>query len=184
MILEDLEALGLISRRARGRREGGKGQTDEYTFRWHPIFEGQMAAILTGKRRRFDRQVSAVMTGKNRPFLYREETHTDESHTEKHHQEDVALSEIEEAARSAAGFARLSDDDRRFCRELDGMSPETIRAGVLLGRARRVVHAAKTGNQEPVRSLRYFGGTIQEAAQGLPAGYVEHLESWIERRAS
>lgn len=182
MWMEDLEAFGLIKRRCRGRGKGGKGQADEYTFLWHTVFE--RSSVLTGKNRSYDRQNLPVMTGSNEQPPYKEETRTVESRTEKHNQDEVRLSLIEETAREAAGFERLSDGDRRFCSELKGLSEETIRAGVLLGRARRLNHEVNTGIRERVCSLRYFAATIQEAAKGLPAGYVEHLENWIKRKAS
>ncbi len=188
MWIEDLEAFGLIDHRRRGRAKGGAGQTNEYRFLWHPIFEVQKPANSSRfskcKNDHFEVQGLALLKCKNEPPLYKEETHTREIRTEKHHREDAALSPIEEAAREAAGFERLSEGDRRFCRELEGLPEETIRAGVILGRARRMVHETNTGTQEPVRSLRYFAATIQEAAKGLPAGYVEHLENWINRKAS
>jgi len=188
MWVEDLEAFGLIDHRRRGRAKGGAGQANEYRFLWHAIFEVQNrpngGSVLKCKNGDFEVQESALLKCKNEHALYKEETHTGETRTEKHHREDAALSPIEEAAREAAGFERLSDGDRRFCRELEGISEESMRAGVLLGRARRLGHEMNTGTRERVRSLRYFAGTIQEAAKGLPAGYVEHLENWIKRKAS
>ena len=81
MWIEDLEAFGLILRRSRGRAKGGCGQTDEYIFLWHPIFDRRIRSLSTGKKAGFDRQESAVLTGKNGLRLYSEETRSGEART-------------------------------------------------------------------------------------------------------
>jgi hypothetical protein len=88
--------------------------------------------------------------------------------------------------RKAAGFESLSEGDRRYLAELQrsGTSAEAIRAGVLVGRARRIV-ADSRGAPVPIRSLRYFAGPIAEAARGdIPAGYIEHVEGWLQRKTA
>lgn len=90
-------------------------------------------------------------------------------------------SETERTARKVAGMERLSEGDRRYLRELErsGASQGQIRAGIALGRAR-----AKTmANPTQVRSLRYYGATIEEA-KGLPSGYLDYVQNWLERHAS
>jgi hypothetical protein len=89
-----------------------------------------------------------------------------------------------EPIRKAAGFESLSEGDRRYLVELQrgGTSAEAIRAGVLVGRARRMM-ADSRGAPQAVRSLRYFAGPIAEAARGeIPAGYVEYVEGWLQRK--
>ncbi len=81
MWLEDLEAFGLIARRCRGRGKKGAGQTAEYTFLWHALFDRQNPPILTGRNGHYDRQESALMTGKNEQIPYKEETCTEETRT-------------------------------------------------------------------------------------------------------
>lgn len=60
-------------------------------------------------------------------------------------------------------------------------SPEVIRAGVLLGIARKAISLANSGSQDRIRSLRYFAGTIREAANGLPSTYIQRLEQFVRR---
>ncbi len=96
MCVEDLEAFGLIARRGRGRGKGGDGQSDEYSFLWHPVFDRQNSAIMTGKNEdcdrqepsvltgkdgRYDRQESTLLTGKLGHPLYKEEARTAETRT-------------------------------------------------------------------------------------------------------
>jgi hypothetical protein len=93
-------------------------------------------------------------------------------HTQ-HPQDDADLTPFEESVREASGLGRLSSGDRRYLRELrEGGTPEAIiRAGVVLGRARKIA----TGSPEPIRALKYFAGTIAEAA-GLQPEYLAHVE--------
>jgi hypothetical protein len=77
--LEDLEAFGLIGRQCRGRSKGGNGQTDSYTFLWHPIFDQTSLGVMTGHNALYDRPESAIMTGQNRQPLYKEEACTVET---------------------------------------------------------------------------------------------------------
>jgi hypothetical protein len=96
--------------------------------------------------------------------------------------DDAAPLSIEETARKAAGFQRLTADDQRFCREeLAETPPEIVRAGIILGRARQLVHATNRGALPRISSLRYFAGSIQEAAGGFDAGYIEYLEHKLKR---
>lgn len=74
MMVDDLEAFGLISHRRRG-----DGQRGEFTFLWHPIFvSGQRC-----KNGRSEVQESAFQTCKNEQPLYREEARTGETRTSK-----------------------------------------------------------------------------------------------------
>ncbi len=97
---------------------------------------------------------------------------------EQHHRDDVALAY--ESIRKAAGFERLSEGDRRFVaiQRKAGISEEHIVAGIVLGRSRKMT----SGAAEPIRSLRYFAATIQEA-QTVSTAYIRHCELWIERKA-
>ncbi len=97
---------------------------------------------------------------------------------EQHHRDDVAP--VYDAIRKAAGFERLSEGDRRFVAQQRkaGVSEQQIVAGIILGRSRNMT----SGAPEPIRSLRYFAATIQEA-QSVPAAYIRHCELWIERKA-
>lgn len=97
---------------------------------------------------------------------------------EQHHHDDVALAY--ESIRKAAGFERLSEGDRRFVagQRKAGISEEQIVAGIVLGRSRKMT----SGAAEPIRSLRYFAATIQEAPT-VSAAYIRHCELWIERKA-
>jgi hypothetical protein len=102
-----------------------------------------------------------------------------ESPTEiQNHPDDVAG--VFEVARKSAGFERLSEGDRRYVRGLaaSGVSAASIRAGILVGRARRMIADEKRGGG-PVRSLRYFAGPIADAFE---PGYVEHVAGWLERK--
>jgi hypothetical protein len=109
----------------------------------------------------------------------REVLSTDER-VERHHQDDAALAET---VRKAAGFEHLSESDRRYVAELErsGIAAETIEAGVLLGRARRLVSQSNGKAPGEIRGARYFAATIAEATAGLPAGYAEHLRRFVGR---
>ncbi len=61
--------------------------------------------------------------------------------------------------------------------ERRGLSEEQARAGVVLGLARR----AASGITDPIRTASYFAGPVQEA-KALPAGYIAHVEQWLERK--
>lgn len=98
----------------------------------------------------------------------------------QHHPDDAERS-AEAALQRVAGLSgRVSPGDRAFLGALQ-QPTEVIRAGILLGRARKLVQRANTGRNEPIRSLRYFAGAIREAAAGLPAGHVQYLEQFIRR---
>ena len=85
MWIGDLEAFGLIKRRRRGRAVGGGGQTNEYGFLWHSIFEVQKqhptAGVLKCKNNGFEVQDSALSKCNTQQALYREETRTRETGT-------------------------------------------------------------------------------------------------------
>ena len=50
MLVQDLEAFGLIRHiPRRGREKGGRHMTNEYTFLWHAIFEVQNPSLLKCK---------------------------------------------------------------------------------------------------------------------------------------
>lgn len=96
--------------------------------------------------------------------------------------DDAALPSIEETARKAAGFERLSAADREFCREMaPKFAPETVRAGIIMGRARQLVAATNRGSPARISSLRYFAGSIEEAHGGFDAGYIEYLDHKLRR---
>lgn len=103
--------------------------------------------------------------------------------TEKtQHQQPDDADPLAELARKSAGFERLSESDRRYVAELqrDGVPVEAVRAGILVGRARRAVADSK-GVPQPIRSLRYFAGTI---AEKFEPGYIEHVARWLERKTA
>jgi hypothetical protein len=94
----------------------------------------------------------------------------------QHHRDD--------AARIAAGFERLSQGDLKFLRDMERQTiPITaIQAGIWLGRARKLCSDINRGVCEKILSLRYFAGSIREAAKGLPPGYAEHQRAWLIRK--
>lgn len=100
--------------------------------------------------------------------------------TRQHHPDDAELSREAELKRMAGIPGRVSPADRAFLDALQ-QPTEVIRAGILLGRARKLVQRANTGRNDPIRSLRYFAGTIEEAGRGLPSGHVQYLEQFIRR---
>lgn len=91
------------------------------------------------------------------------------------------LPEADDAVRKTAGMERLSEGDRRWLAGLrrSGTAESAIRAGILVGRARKL---ASRSASEPIRSLRYFAQTIAEAP-ALPNGYLEHIENRLRRLA-
>ena len=93
--------------------------------------------------------------------------------TEKQHHRDEVADPIEETARKAVGLERLSEGDRAWLKSIPAPT-EQIRAGIILGRARKLVQGG------PIYSLRYFAATIAEAAR-LPAEYIEHCARFLER---
>lgn len=72
-LIDDTEEFGLIGRRRRGRGKGGNGQSDEYTFLWHAIFDRPKLMIMTGQNGSFDRPQTNA--------LYKEKTRTSEART-------------------------------------------------------------------------------------------------------
>jgi hypothetical protein len=109
----------------------------------------------------------------------------------QHHRDDVAVanpsaktkppSEFVRSVEEAAGF-RLSRGDLVYCADLErsGLDAETVCAGVLLGRARKLGSNNRRGISDPIRSLRYFDACIEEA-KSLPAGYVDYLRKHVSR---
>lgn len=84
--IADLEAFGLIRYRRRGRGNGGRGLTNEYTFLWHPIFEVQPSV----KRRfskcetdSFEVRKAVVLKCEDQRPLYKEETRSEETCTDR-----------------------------------------------------------------------------------------------------
>ena len=74
MLIDDLEAFGLVALRRRG-----DGQRGEFTFLWHPIF----ASVQRCKNGESEVQEPAVQKCKNERPLYREEARTGETRTSK-----------------------------------------------------------------------------------------------------
>jgi len=111
------------------------------------------------------------------PF-YRTESQTPKE--KQHHPDDVEL-RPEEAAIADLAQVERKPAVREVLGELQrsGVSLDVIRAGVLLGRARR----AASGIVDPVRSLRYYAGCVAEAKK-FPAGYAEYLEDWLKRKGA
>lgn len=175
--LLDLEAFGLIQRRARGRGKGGRGRTDEYSFLWHEIFGWPKPHILTGQTKHFD--------WPKLPASYKEEAYTSESRTREarqHHQrDDVACSGEEQETLQFAGV-RKSAANLRALREFvsAGFPIDQIRGGIALGRIRHMSNPAAP----PIVSLRYFAGPITEAGEVCPPGYLEHVVRKLKRELS
>lgn len=87
-----------------------------------------------------------------------------------------------EQIRKAAGMDRLSEPDKRFVQELErrGTPKEAIKAGILLGRARKMCSDVNRGLRDPIRSLRYFADTIREAG-GMSKSYLDYVANFVER---
>ena len=112
---------------------------------------------------------------------------TEETKSIQHHRRksDDVESPFLETIKTLSGIQRLSSGDRKFCADLEssGTSLDAVKAGILVGRARRLIHESKTGKTEAIQSLRYFTNTIEEAKGGLfEAGYVSHIEDWLRRK--
>ena len=80
-----------------------------------------------------------------------------------------------------AGFGpadeRLAADWQRA-----GVSLETVRRAILLGSVRKLMSMLDRPGSEPIRSLRYFAGLVQEVRQEqMSAGFWKHLELSLER---
>ena len=74
MLVEDLEAFGLIRHTLRlGREKGGRHLTNEYLFLWHPIFEVQNPSSVKCKQSGFEVQNPVGLKCKNQHALYSEE---------------------------------------------------------------------------------------------------------------
>lgn len=95
----------------------------------------------------------------------------------QHHPDDAERIRESELQRAAGIEGKLSPGDRAFLGALQ-QPPEVIRAGILLGRARKLAQRAQTGRNEPIRSLRYFAGSIAEVGRDLPPG----LRTWYPGR--
>jgi hypothetical protein len=116
------------------------------------------------------------------------------SRERQHHRDDAAVenpsaktnprSEFVRSVEAAASF-RLSRGDLVYCADLErsGLDAETVCAGVLLGRARKLDSNVRRGISDPIRSLRYFDACIEEA-KSLPAGYVDYLRKFVSRHGS
>ncbi len=85
----------------------------------------------------------------------------------------------DDVARKPPAKEPLWESIRRYVGDLQrrGLSEEQARAGVVLGLARR----AASGITDPIRTASYFAGPVQEA-KALPAGYIAHVEQWLERK--
>ena len=80
-----------------------------------------------------------------------------------------------------AGFGpadeRLAADWQRA-----GVSLETVRRAILLGSVRKLTSRIDRPGSEPVRSLRYFAGLVEEVRQErMSAGFWKHWEISLER---
>jgi hypothetical protein len=176
-LIEDLEEFGLISRRARGRGYGGRGQTDEYTFLWHLIFDRPKPPFMTGQNGHFDRPKP------NGP--YKEETRTSETQnneTRQHHQGDDAACNPEEEEIIELGGVRCSAANLKALREFvsAGIPIDQIRGGVALGRLRHMSNPAAG----PIASFRFFTNPIAEAGEAYDADQLEHTIHRLKRELS
>ena len=95
----------------------------------------------------------------------------------QHHRDDAES--LPEIARKAAGMERLSEGDRRWLGSL-GTPGAQVRAGIILGRARKLASATA---KERVYSIRYFASAIAEAVSH-PAGYIEHCANFLRRHGA
>jgi len=120
----ELISAALIERRRRSQ------MTSVYII-LRPLMAGQMAGQMAGR--------------------YKEEPSVVSPSEKQHHRDDAELEPI----RKAAGIERLSEGDRRYLGELrrSGKSSETIRAGVLLGRARNIAAYVPGDFQNPQAEL-------------------------------
>jgi len=95
------------------------------------------------------------------------------------------LAGVREAlARPRCVQARFGPRDRRLARawRRDGVPLRDVQRAILLGSVRRSMAMIDSGRREPVVSLRYFEGTLQEVRQGeWPENYRRHLEWHLER---
>lgn len=102
----------------------------------------------------------------------------------QHHPEDAEPSHEVELQRLAGLPGKISRGDRAFLDALQ-QPADVLRAGVLLGRARKLAQNATSGRNEVIRSLRYFSGSIAEVARDLPksllAWYPGHLQKDVDR---
>ena len=74
---------------------------------------------------------------------------------------------------------RFGPADERLARDWQwaGMPLETVRQATLLGSVRRAMSVLHRPGGEPVRSLRYFAGPLEEARRkSFPASYWQYLE--------
>lgn len=63
-----------------------------------------------------------------------------------------------------------------------GIPLETVRRALLLGCLRKSFALIDGPDAQPIGSLRYFEGPLEEVRRGFfPAGYWQHLESNLER---
>ncbi len=102
--------------------------------------------------------------------------------------DDAALSsEVELKTLAGLPGKRITLGDRAFLAGLDAPR-EVVEVGILLGRARKLAQRATTGRNEPIRSLRYFAGSIAEvqSTAGISelAVYRRSLERQIARMVS
>lgn len=80
--------------------------------------------------------------------------------------------------------ARFGRRERRLARawRRDGVPLRDVRRAILLGSVRRSMAMINSGRREPIVSLRYFEGNLEEVRQGeWPEGYWRHLEWHLER---
>ena len=79
---------------------------------------------------------------------------------------------------------RFGPADERLARDWQraGVPLETVRQAILPGSVRKSMSLLDRPGGEPVRSLRYFAGPLEEArGESFPASYWQHLEFNLRR---
>ena len=79
---------------------------------------------------------------------------------------------------------RATTADRRLAENLhrQGVSPEIVRAALLLATARRAARPPDATPLQTVNSLHYFLPVLDEIQQvPLDPGYIKYLQEWLDR---
>jgi hypothetical protein len=170
-----LEVVGLLGHRD---RDGRRSHT--YFFVFHSSFEQTSTSAQSRAGEKLERTPDKVLTGHRRPVdgdLSGQPRPTNQKgfnqqlESPQHHRvktgdhenaDDVAASPAFVRAIEAEVGSKLSRGDLKYCAELErrGLDAETVCAGVVVGRIRKLFSNTNCGISDPIRSLRYFRGCM------------------------
>jgi hypothetical protein len=165
----DLEAFGLIRYRRRGRGNGKRGLTNEYTFLWHRIFEVQSppkARFSKCDYGRFEVRKSAVLKCEDQHALYKEETRTKEACADGNSSSSVVTGRLIEFPSNEPATTKVPLSENKNNENTPWWTPEDLKNA----------KDALAKHRTPLYS--YFGGPIPDSS--LVAQVLRHFSDLAE----